>query len=303
MNTHFCSEDDRELFRLLFELESYLRVLVRWELRGIRPNNWQGMIPQKILTEAKLRREQERNIRYLDEMKSGDLSYLLLSELKDLIIEPLWDRFKCSWPPKDMVQAEFKKLLAIRNKVAHCRPVTERDAHVARRFAEDIADWTRHYRNVREYASSIDHRNSHHDQIFKDNELESWAAQWNVLLERGAAKEFDFVFGVRGHHIFARGGVMQGSIEPLALEGFMKSYERVMSFCSLGKYGEQLTCYVPKKAEATLTTHLLEKMVGVLSTAGEPFSAEEARSRFQVAGWEGILLGDIELPLEFSPSR
>ena len=303
MNNQFCSKDDLELFRLLFELENYLRVLVRWELRGTRPHDWRGMIPQDILSKAKHRREQELSIRYLDETKSGELSYLLLSELKDLIMEPLWDRFKSSWPPKDMVQVEFKKLLAIRNKVAHCRPVTDRDARVAHRFAEDMADWTRYYRKVREYAHSIDHREGHHAPFFKDEGLESWGAQWNMLVERGTAKKFDFVFGVLDHHIFVRGGVMQGSIEPSAFEKFMNSYNRVVSFCNLGKSGEQLTCYVPKMTKGKLTADLLEKMVSVLSTAGEPFSQAEARFRFHIAGWEGILLGENELPLEFSSSR
>ena len=301
MSSRFCSVDDSDAFRLLFDLESYLRVLVRWELRGTRPCDWQGMISQEIRAEVKRRREQERSIGYLDERKAGELSYLLLSELKDLIVGPLWDRFRYSWPPKDVIQAEFKKLLAIRNKVAHCRPVTERDARVARRFAEDIAEWTRHYRRERQSAPRIDYSSGDGEAFF--DRLPGWSGQWKVLLQEGLTEKFRLVVEVRGHHVYVQGSAIQRSVEPSAVEDFMDSYQRVLSFCGLGKAGEELTCYVPRNARQEGTSDFLERMVGVLATAGELLSESEARTKYRVAGWEGLLPGEMELPLEFGVSH
>src|SRR5262245_35389234 len=98
MGSTFCHDDDLHCFSLLFDIETFLRTIVRWELRGRNPKDWLGVMSQEMKDAVNARFKQEREIVYLDIRQSGWLSYLNLSELKDLILGPLWAAFKRDWP-------------------------------------------------------------------------------------------------------------------------------------------------------------------------------------------------------------
>ncbi len=88
----FCSLRDIEAISNLFDVEAYLRLLIRWELRGSLGINWKGAIPSVLVSNAKSKREQEIESRCVDARTLDTLSYLNLSELKEIIISScLWN--------------------------------------------------------------------------------------------------------------------------------------------------------------------------------------------------------------------
>lgn len=297
----FCHEDDTECYRLSFEIESYLRVITRWELRGRNPADWRGLIPPAIAAEAEARQEQERSIGYLDERKSGLLSYLNLSELKDLILGPLWPAFRKQWPPEDMVRSEFKKLIAIRNKVAHFRPVTSRDRRVVRRFAEDLADWTNFYKKTSEYATTLMGDALVQKEYFEKNGLNAVADSCKHLVESGTAKECELALSVRSHHISIAAKVTAGSIELNGYLKFLDGFEKHVSFFRIGDLGEQLCCYVPINCGDDRIVKIMEQLIRVLSSPTAGVSGDDVRRNYQVAEREGVLPWLVDMPVGFVP--
>jgi hypothetical protein len=295
----FCHEDDTECYRLSFEIETYLRVVARWELRGRNPADWRGLIPSLILAEAEARQEQERSIGYLDERKSGILSYLNLSELKDLILGPLWPAFRKQWPPEDMVRSEFKKLIAIRNKIAHFRPVTSRDRRVVRRFAEDLADWTAFYRRTAEYATTLRGIGLADKENLKDNNLIGIADSCQQLVESGTAEKYDIALSVRTHHLAIAAKVTAGSIELASYLRFLDAFEKQVSFFRIGDLGEELCCYVPMKIGDDRLLKVMEQLIAVISSPVGGVSGDEVRRNYQVAERENVLPRSIDMPVAF----
>ena len=294
-----CCLEDQESHRLLFGIESFLRTLVRWELRGLNPAAWQGMIPAEVLSEAKARQDQERAICYVDVRKCGLLSYLTLSELKDIIIGPLWERaIRNHWPPLDLVQGEFKKLIAIRNKVAHFRPVTSRDLRVVNRFAEDLADWTRHYRRTREYSPSIGSSNGS-DQWFEQHSLPNVRETWEQLSRDGRGASLELHAGVLSRHIAFSGHVPSGSINAGDFREFAERFESYVSFFRVGDLGESLCIYVPVKAVESQVKVALPAFMTLLENPVEGLSSEQVRAGFEFAEREGVVPWALALPIEF----
>jgi hypothetical protein len=296
----FAREIDKQCFEILFTIENYLRTIVRWELRGNNPFDWKGSIPQETIEDARKRQEQESDIAYLDILESGVLSYLTLSELKDLILGPLWSTsFKLSWPPLDVVKSEFKKLIAVRNKLAHFRTITTRDIKVATRFAEDLATWTEGYRNIRRYSSSINFGSSNPEGHFIKFKIESLFKYWATLNSKGTIKEHGILISKLGHHISIQSSVMAGSINSFVFLDLLDKSDHLISFCRIADTGETVVIYLPAKINNVDLQFVLEKVVEMCASPDEVLSSSEAQNIYGMSQREGLLYWEIELPPNF----
>ena len=296
-----CREIDRSCFALLFEIESYLRVMSRWELRGRYANEWLGILPGEFKGNAKQRMAQEREIGYLDPRKSSVLSYLNLSELKDLIVESaLWGSFfKFYWPPQEVVRTEFRKLLAIRNKSAHFRPVTARDLRVAHRFAEDLVDWTRQYRRVQTNSRTLQWDSDEAGSFLSCEGLSELESDWRVLVCSGDAKRFGLRIETVGHHLAFSLGIPEGSADPDLFLKLMEKYEVLVTFCRVSDLADRFTFYVPRKHDAKDMSGFFHGLQAMAGGAGLGLSSEDVRIRFELAEWEAILPWDFEMSTGF----
>lgn len=148
----FCRPDCQRAYQQLYNIEAYLRFMLRWELVGGFAEHWRAQLAD-VLIEAESRLEQERALRIIDADELNIMSYMMLGDLKDVMFrEAVWPLFKQSWPPQDLLQSDFKLLIAIRNKNAHYRPVTARDRRTIDRLQTLISEMTDHYRRERENA-------------------------------------------------------------------------------------------------------------------------------------------------------
>jgi hypothetical protein len=295
----FCHDDDKQSYFILFDVETYLRTLVRWEIRAMAPFSWKGLIPEEITQSVKKRQIQEKELCYLDIRESGFLSYVTLSELKDILIGPLWTNIKTDWPPLDVLKAEFKKLIAIRNKVAHFRPVTLRDMRIAKRFAEDLEEWTKHYSSQRAYASSLDKENiCMNEKSFLDKfiDLKSF---WNDCFSKGFIEVNNLVCKKFKSHLYLEASVTGGSINHAAFTEFITKYERTISFCRVGKLGEKLGVYIPLDVTEKDICIIFQEVLELIDKEVEGFSSEEVRGKFSFASREGVLPWEFDLPINF----
>jgi hypothetical protein len=298
-----CDELDRACFALLYEIENYLRATVRWEVRGRRPKDWLGLLPPDLIASARSRASQEREIGYLDTRRSSIFSYLNLTELKDVILESsLWDTtFKFHWPPKEIVRTEFKKLLAIRNKCAHFRSVTQRDFRVAHRFAEDLSDWTRAYRRIRAASRMFKWDSAGADAYLTMEGLADLAQYWTDLAHSGEAERFAISVEAVDHHLGFSVMIPEGSASAELFLAFMENHETVVTFCRVNELADRLCCYVPRKHDPNLILQCVEDLRLIAARAGVGMSSDEVRARFGLAEWEGVVPWGFEIPASFKP--
>ncbi len=294
-----CGALDRSCFALLFEIENYLRVMLRWELRGRYATEWLGVLPAEFKNNAKQRINQEREIGYLDPRKSSVLSYLNLSELKDLIVDsPLWGGlFKFYWPPQEVVRTEFRKLMAIRNKSAHFRPVTLRDLRVADRFAEDLVDWSRQYRRARADSRMLGWDCA--ELSLSSEGLTQLESDWRALVNSGDAKRFAMRIETVTHHLAFSFAIPEGAADSEAFLQFMEKHERLVTFCRVGDLADRFVFYVPRKHNAGDVLGFFRDLQAVAGKADPGISSEDARIRFELAEWEAILPWHLEMPARF----
>lgn len=285
----WCSSDDQACFRTLFCVETYLRLVVRWELRGRHFREWRGVLNGEVVKEAKQRMEQEREVGVIDAYKSGLLSYLNLSELKDIITDTLWsDAFKGRWPSQDIVRSEFKKLLAVRNKVAHFRPVTPRDARVVSRFAEDLRDWTESYRHTSEYASELfptpDARGLELREKYK------LASFCETLGNQGCS----FRAASVAHHVRLT-ATCDGVFEKTLVCALLDQNDEIVTLCRPLQGGSQIEFAIPVAAAPRHGTAFVAA-VAAAATAGEPLVGAGMTKAFEVARRENVVREAVVFP-------
>ena len=247
MAGYLCRTQEAECFRAIFEIEAYLRLIVRWELRGLVGRAWKGSVEPAVVEEARKRMKQEAEEGLIDAVESGFFCYLNLSELKDIALGPLWDKsFSRSWPAQDVVRSEFKKLIAIRNKIAHFRHVTEWDVEVVRRVAMDVERWTKPYRVVRERESAwcrgADPSAEFQAKVTKYQlqDLVERVREW-----QGAGTEDAAEIGFLGSYVAVRVKKAAGAIDPNALRRVMRKYDPTIAFVRVGGFGGHVEVLVP----------------------------------------------------------
>jgi hypothetical protein len=303
MPVQLCRQRESDGFRVLYDIEAYLRILVRWELRGIAGREWRGLLDSAAVRNADSRRRQEQDDGLIDSLASGLLSYLHLSELKDVVLGPLWSRcFAPNWAAQDVVKSEFKKLIAVRNKVAHFRPITEWDAKVVTRFAEDLARWTRPYRRLREvelrwdlWAPLEGDFAGRAKKLGIDGALQ--ALKSRVLTPGGDDTQIAFV----GHHVACRIKKSGGAYSPQAVQALLESAESDVTLARVGDFGASIEVLVPIKVGLAGVAIVLERVIELCRHAPvAAVSSDELIGAYGLDLREGVLSAGASFPDPFA---
>ena len=236
--------------------------------------------------------QQLQDIGVIDAYRSGLLSYLNLSELKDVVTETLWANvFKSKWPPQDIVRSEFKKLLAVRNKVAHFRPVTDRDARVVSRFSEDFRDWTADYRNISQYASELlpspDERG---ERLIRKHNLTGFCDSM-----RGIA--CDLQVTAVAHHVRVN-LACDGVFEPGEICALLDDQDEVATLCRPASGGSRIEFMIPIAAAIDRGV-AFATAASATATPGEQLTVAETSIRFEVARRENVVHEGVLFPEAF----
>lgn len=120
------SEASIRLFRLLWQLEVWLREMVYVELRS-RDVDWQAQIRKEAQNGRPQSQAADRRLTHMATRHESEL-YLTLGELLEIIQDkPNWPLFAEYFPPKDIMASRMREILQIRNRIAQFRDPHESD--------------------------------------------------------------------------------------------------------------------------------------------------------------------------------
>jgi len=129
-----CAQD-------IYAIENRLRALICESLGAIDRAWWRTRVPTTMLGEAESRRNAEIESQAASEQDLHPIMYLTLGELFEIVLS------KENWSgvfaiemkrSAEMMRGVSRDLVAVRNKVAHSRPVSETDLELARNAARRI---------------------------------------------------------------------------------------------------------------------------------------------------------------------
>ena len=127
-----------EAFNLLFRIENALRVFVYIVLKNEFKDKW---VDVQVMSEdanegtigsiARKRMSQSKSFGYLGESVSCPIMHLTSGELTRLITDTQWKHFKDHFSgSRDIMRNKLDEIAAIRNSLAHFRPIKVEDLEV-----------------------------------------------------------------------------------------------------------------------------------------------------------------------------
>ena len=124
------------LYGRWWELETSLRSLIYVELKARLGDKW----IEALKKQSKDIQLKEDSLRYMPTPDAQNrLAYTEASELFKGILEEYWDLFECSLLSKNVWVGRVEELLAIRNRIGHCRrPHPDDFARLESRSAEGL---------------------------------------------------------------------------------------------------------------------------------------------------------------------
>jgi len=295
----FCNDEDKAHYELLFNLESYLRFMVRWELRASRPRDWKGLVDEKILVGALEKLEHEKGLGYFDSYAMGFLAYCTLSELRDIILGPLWHvAFSRTWGAYELVSADFKKLIVIRNKIAHFRKLTKRDINTINLFTDFISDWTEKYQLQARMAErfSLEEESIESNKKLKKHPL--LLKKWLSL--RGEQPEFlELSLIVVGSYFSLEIRTKIRRFDPSAISTLLSRNQAGIVFLTYGELGDSLQFYIPTALGDQDLVKCLESIVEACGQLTDEASSQVVEKEYSEIAPEYVFSDSIKLPLKF----
>ncbi|MND84821.1 hypothetical protein D3C80_767210 [compost metagenome] len=282
----FCTDDDLAAHRRLYNLEAYLRYLVRWELIGLFGIEWLGKLGS-IKKDALKTMEDERQLGVIDYDPRNPLSYTVAKDLQTTIDGIIWDSLSAWMPRADILQAEFEILRALRNKSAHLRRLTPRDLRSLDRIESTFTHATAQYREVRRQA--VDMSSIRRPEV--PSPLRPGLKKWFADADAVDGKWTDLKLSSVGTYLRIDARLRVGAFHPAAVGEAVKSAETDAFFLSMDDPTGRLSAYVP----ACLTKDQASKVFAALQnmrTVGDTLQEEP----FEVPFFDFVFPIHVELP-------
>jgi hypothetical protein len=172
---------------VLFRIENALRVFVYVVLKNAFEEKWSGLTIPKFPESstsgegdsvsigglAKQRVTQSRVVGYLSYVTTSPMMYLGTGELIRIIVaDPYWKYFASYFPAgREIVKAKLEEIEAIRNALAHFRPIQPDDVEVVKQNAKQM--FSRIEALIADMASPPD--------TVPTNAVEQWYAELKTL--------------------------------------------------------------------------------------------------------------------------
>jgi hypothetical protein len=135
------------LFRMTWQLETWLRTMVYVELRATRVD-WEEPIKQHVSDWPPASLSKDKTLHHMATSHQAGLSYLTFGQLWDVISDSKnWPLFQPYFPPTDVTAIRVKEVKAIRNRVAHFRDPHPQDVARLKLFLEEMEPGIRSFCN------------------------------------------------------------------------------------------------------------------------------------------------------------
>jgi hypothetical protein len=133
------------LFRLSWQLENWLRIMVYVELRA-NQINWELPIQEKVSDWPPPSLENDKRLHHMATSHQVSLSFLTFGQLWEVIAAPShWRLFAPYFPPKANTDARIAEVKAIRNRIAHFREPHVNDLARLELFMKDMEPGIRRF--------------------------------------------------------------------------------------------------------------------------------------------------------------
>lgn len=264
---------DQRAHEQVFTHEVFLRRILLWELRGAFGPKWYSQLGSHTTEiEDRIRIEKRQNI---FDSQVSELAYLGLSDLADIVCRLQWDTIfgrVLRGTPKHLVKQELRSIVAMRNKVAHFRPVTSYEAEVG--FIQQLLGvFHRHYHGCMEAAVYLSGDPSKSDDQFNTPELRDLQAAltrnrlqevWDEYgrLEHIRSDGLSPGIGIVDHHIFYEIFV-DGSFASERIAAWAIREKHAVTFLTIGKYANYLRAFVPLKADPGQIVKVMKGLAAV----------------------------------------
>jgi hypothetical protein len=129
-----------EGYKILYELENDLRDFVYCKIVERFPDSWQERVDQSITDYCQKKKKTELESGWFPSEHLPDLAYSLFPHLKQIIEENWGSIFHRYFKPKTIFTGYFHKLESIRNRIAHNRPLTDREVEQLVMIATQFRD-------------------------------------------------------------------------------------------------------------------------------------------------------------------
>lgn len=137
----------RRLFRMAWQLESWLRTIVYVELRAQRVD-WEEPIKKAVNNWPPHPQTKDKELTHMITHHQGVLSYLTFGELWKIIShKDNWPFFETYFPPEANTSTKIEEVRTIRNRVAHFREPHKYDEARFRQFLQDVEGGVRRFCN------------------------------------------------------------------------------------------------------------------------------------------------------------
>lgn len=235
----FCSGNAEDGYRIVYNVEVYLRHMLRWEIVAKGGKQWRTLLGETNAKASALQRK-ERDLRIIDADERNVLSYILLTELKDAMVsDAVWPLFKGSWPPQDIFSSSFKIFNALRSKVAHFRKLTARDMRQIDTFNTLVMEMTAHYR-VQRRATRVIPSDSAHET------LKPSIDDWRDAITAGDDIWQDLSLGAVHAYLIVELSIRSGTIAGDAISSLVDRAGTDAFFISIDDPRVRMRIYIPK---------------------------------------------------------
>lgn len=135
------------LFRLAWQLETWLRSMVYVELRAARVD-WEEPIKEAVNGWPPSSLKSDKRLHHMATPHQAALSYLTFGQLWEIISnDAVWPLFEPYFPPKHLAEGRVEEIKAIRNRVAHFREPHAQDRARLELFLRDMEPGLRAFCN------------------------------------------------------------------------------------------------------------------------------------------------------------
>lgn len=286
----FCSGDAETGYRLIYNIEIYLRFMLRWELVGARGHQWKDMLGDSRTNAVRLQ-DEERALKVIDADERNILSYTLLSEIKEAMIsEKVWPLFKDNWPPQELFLADFKVFNHVRHKAAHFRRLTARDLGAVERFKDIVINMTSHYRRQRRAIGNV----LANDAKGIPPLMAPFVLGWMKACEDENSRWTSLGLRRLARYLIVDAQLRHGAFSQSAIAHFVEEAKTDAVFLALDPTRGALRAYIPTCLEEKQVKSLFPALIAFKKIEEELYPDDILDEMFDF-----VVPLEVELPMEF----
>lgn len=296
----YLREADQDAYKDILYFETLFRRLIRWEVRGAHGRRWllaldvlQGKIEERIQAEKRLGAYNP---------DSSELSYLSLAELIEIVFGYLWrDCFQQVLNNKKHIRNDpCRALNAVRNKVAHFRPIDQNDGKALAGIEALFDVLALYYRDNLKASAYIPGDFEASDGQLDQQEISRLISYLEAHDAKSVWDEFQQLesvrsaglspgIGVVSHHVFFE-LYTRGRFRAPRLVDCLVKYKYEITFMNVGNSANYVRIFVPIRMGAQDIRRVMRKITAAaLSSVDEqPFDTLDIVREFDLGYFESL---------------